>query len=117
MTQCSMREDLFSITVSDRNWWEFGRQTVCNYSTEGTVVGSRQPPRQDSYCLKGRIAAISNHHIKLSHFSLCALHRWTGRLTPAAQFLERQKPFPNFKYIIMFSSTLCRLGAHTSHDL
>lgn len=110
-----MKEALFSITILGRNWWEFGRQTICNCSTEGTVVGSRQPPRWDSYCLVPR---ISNHYIKLPHCSLRALHRLTGRLSePPAQFLERQKPFPNFKYIIMFTSALCRLPAHTSHDL
>lgn len=58
------------------------------------VLGSRQPPRQDSYCLKGRIVRISNHYIKLSYSSLCTVHRLTGRLScPPAQFLEYQKPF------------------------
>lgn len=81
MTQYSVKEALFSIAVSDRNRWEFGRQTICNCSTEGTVVGSRQPPRQDSYCLKERIVEISNHYIKLSHSSLSSLHRLTSHLS------------------------------------
>ncbi len=95
MTQFSVMEALFSVTVSDRNWWELGRQTICNCSTEGTVVGFRQPPRQDSYCVRGRVVGISNHYIKLSYSSLCALHRLTGRLScPRLSFWNVKSPFP-----------------------
>lgn len=80
MTQHSVKEALLSATVSDRNWWEFGRQIICNCSTESTVAAFRHPPRQDSYCLKGRIVGISNHYIKLSHSSFCALRRLTALL-------------------------------------
>ncbi|XP_041831827.1 neuroblastoma-amplified sequence isoform X2 [Melanotaenia boesemani] len=44
------------------------------------VVGSRQPPRQDSYCAKERIEGIFSHCIKLSYSSLPPLHRAAGLL-------------------------------------
>lgn len=69
MTQYSVEEALFSITISDRTWWELGIQTICNYSIEGswfqaaTLTGFIFCKKEE---LWGFSITTSNCHIPLS---------------------------------------------------
>lgn len=101
----------------DRNWWGFCRQAFCNCSsTEGSWF---QAASQTGYMLCelkdcGDFQSLHQTVISVTRYpSLCV---WSS-FTPAAKFLGRQKSLPNFIYIILLTAALCRLEAHTSHDL